>query len=372
VTSPLAAQNSLETRLKELERLGLARPASVLITEYLAALTAESIVDAETAERVASAYHRSRYDVVDSGDLEVREAETRLEKVAATLAAMSDDARRQLADRVLSRLTPMTADTSQPPAVVAAQTSAMQTGLEPRSTRIGAELAIRPAQDLASFPEMDPVSDSKLRTATGNRGMRIRSLSLETAALLVLALIFAGYFFRHGVDRAIDGNKAERSASGRNHVGAADIWRRDDFWAANLRKRAQADAAKKRDESARLTYELLLLSAPNDPGALNDLAWLYLTSEEAAVRDSKRGLELALRALAISRTPAILDTAAEAHFQAGHAAEAVKLEQEALHAIPGFPGSDYTQFRTLLTRQLQKFQSAEKSSPSAMPHSPSS
>jgi len=350
----------------------LARPASVLVTEYLAALTAESVVDAETAERVAAAYHRSRYGIVDPGDLDMREVVTRLEKVAAALAAMSDDDRHKLADRVRSRLQPITTDTSLPPALMAAQTSPMQTGLLPRSTMNGNELATGPSPDFGLFPDMDSISASKSKTATGRRGVRIRSLPLETAALVVLALIFAGYFLRHGVDRAIDRNEAEKSASGRNHVSARDVWRRDDYWAANLRRRAQAEATKKSDRSARLAYELLLSYAPQDAGALNDLAWLYLTSDEAAVRDSKRGLELAQRALAISRTPAILDTAAEAHFQAGETSEAVKLEQEALHAIPGFPGSEYRQFRTLLERQLEKFQSAEKSASSAMTPSPGS
>ena len=366
MTSPPAAQNSLETCFRELESLGLSRPASVLVTEYLAALAAENVVDPETAERVAAAYHRSRYGVVDPGDLEVREAGTRLEKVAAALAAMSDDARHELADRIRRRLQPITTDISLPPAFIAEQTSATQSGLEPQSPMFGNAFATGPSQDLGLFSDLGSIADSKSKTATSRRGVRIRSLPLETAALLVLALIFAGYFFRHGVDRAIDRNGAESPASGRNHLSARDVWKRDDYWAANLRRRAQAEATRKSDRSARLAYELLLSYAPQDAGALNDLAWLYLTSDEAAVRDSKRGLELALRALTISRTPAILDTAAEAHFQAGQAAEAVKLEQEALHAIPGFPGSEYNQFRTLLERQLEKFQSAEKSASSAM------
>jgi hypothetical protein len=232
VTSPLAAQNSLEKCLRELERLGLARPASVLITEYLAALAAESVVDAETAERVAAAYHRSRYGVVDPVDLEVREAGTRLENIAAAIAAMSDDARYKLADRIRSRLQPITTDTSPPPALIAAQTSVMQTGLGPRSTMIGNELATGPSQDFGLLPDVDSILTSNSKTATGRRGARTRSLPLETEALVVLALIFAGYFLRHGVDRAIDRNEADKAASGRNHVSASDVWRRDDYWAA--------------------------------------------------------------------------------------------------------------------------------------------
>ena len=131
----------------------------------------------------------------------------------------------------------------------------------------------------------------------------------------------------------------------------------------------QTEAARKHDQSARLAYELLLSDVPRDAGALNDLAWLYLTSDDPAVRDSKRGLELALRALAISRAPAILDTAAEARFQAGQADEAVKLEQEALETLPRFAGFEDKRFWTLLQRQLEKFQNAAKSAHSGMPPS---
>jgi len=372
VILPPAPQNALETSLRELERLGLARPASVLVTEYLAALTAEGVVDAETAERVAAAYHRSRYGTLDPDDLEVREAVTRLEKVAAALAAMSDEARHDLAGRMQSRLQPATTDLSRPPALPAAHTSTTQTGLEPRSTVIGNALATGPSQDFDLFPDMDSVSASKSKTATGRRGVRTRSLPLETATLIVVVLVFAGYFLRHGIDRAIDRNEAEKPASGGKHPLARDVWRNDGMWATNLVQRARAEAARKHDRSARLAYELLLSYAPHDAGALNDLAWLYLTSDDAAVRDSKRGLELGLQALAIRRTPEVLDTAAEGYFQAGQAAEAVKLERDALHAIGRSSGSDYEKFRTLLERQLEKFQNAEKTDHSAVPPVPAS
>ena len=58
---PPAAQDALATSLEEFERLGLVRPASVLVTEYLEALTAERVIDAETASRIVAAYHRLRY-----------------------------------------------------------------------------------------------------------------------------------------------------------------------------------------------------------------------------------------------------------------------------------------------------------------------
>lgn len=370
MTSPPAAQNALAMCLGELERLGLARPASALVTEYLAALAAENVVDAETAARVAAAYHRLSYGTVESGDLGVGEAVERLEAVTAVIAAMPDATRQDLAERFRSRLQPAMPGEAPLPAPEAAKTSATQTGLEWRSIAVGSELALDLSNDLDSFPRDGSDLASKAKTATGRHNVRIRSLPLETATLVVVALVVAGYALRNGIDQAIGGREA--AASGRSPVMAKDVWRHEDYWANNLRRRAQTEAARKRDQSARLAFELLLSDVPHDAGALNDLAWLYLTCDDPAVRDSKRGLTLALRALAISRAPAILDTAAEARFQAGEAGEAVKLEKQALATLPRFAGFEDKTFRTLLQRQLEKFQNAAKSAPSAPPHGPAS
>jgi tetratricopeptide (TPR) repeat protein len=369
VTSPTAAENALATGLEKLEQLGLARPASALVTEYLAALTAENVVDAETAARVAATYHRLRYGAVDPGDLDVREAVARLEEAAKAVAAMPDAARHDLAERIGSRLLPATAGET-PPA--AAQASVSHTRLDWGTIAIGKELVADLSNDADSFPDEDADSAFKSKAPKRRRDVRIRSWPLETVTLVMVGLILIGYVFRHGIDQAIGPNAAEAPASGRSQVIAQDVWRHDDYWAANLRRRAQMEAAQKRDRTARLAYELLLSGVPRNAGTLNDLAWLYLTSDEPAVRDPKRGLELALRALAISRQPAILDTAAEARFQAGQTDEAVKLEQEALESLPRYFGFDDKQFRTLLQRQLDKFQHGTKPAHSAVPPAPAS
>jgi tetratricopeptide (TPR) repeat protein len=368
VTSPTAAENALATGLEKMERLGLARPASALVTEYLAALAAENVVDAETAARVAAAYHRLRYGTVDPGDLDVREAVARLEEAAKAVAAMPDAARHELNERIGSRLSPSTAGAT--PA--AAQPSVPHTRLNGGAFAVGKELAADLSNDADSFPDEDSDSAIKSKAPKRRRDIGVRSWPLETVTLVVVGLIFIGYIFRHGIDEAIGPNAAEATASGRLQVIARDVWKHDDYWAANLRHRARTEAAQKRDRTARLAYELLLSDVPRDAGALNDLAWLYLTSDEPAVRNPKRGLELALRALAISRQPSILDTAAEARFQAGQTDEAVKLEQEALESLPRYFGFDDKQFRTLLRRQLDKFQNGTKPVPSAVPPAPAS
>jgi hypothetical protein len=100
---------------------------------------------------------------------------------------------------------------------------------------------------------------------------------------------------------------------------------------------------------------------PRDSVALNNLAWLYLTTSDSSLRNPQRGLELALRAVELSRAPQILDTAAEARFQTGEPAEAVKLEQEAIDTLPRFAGFEDKRFTELLQQHLETFQNAATS-----------
>ncbi len=94
------AQNGFERGLAALAQLGLVRPANVLLAEYLAALTAEEILDATTAERLSAVYNRVRYSAVSADDPELQEAVATLESVAARLTAWSADERRQVVRRV--------------------------------------------------------------------------------------------------------------------------------------------------------------------------------------------------------------------------------------------------------------------------------
>jgi tetratricopeptide (TPR) repeat protein len=73
---------------------------------------------------------------------------------------------------------------------------------------------------------------------------------------------------------------------------------------------------------------------PNDAQAQRNLAWIFATCPEPALRDGARAVELAEHALAIERdkTPLLLRTLAAAHAEAGEFARAIAVGSEALQA----------------------------------------
>jgi hypothetical protein len=90
-------QTDLERGLNDLETLGLIRPSNVLLAEYLGALTAEDIMDVATAATISAAYNRARYSAVSDDDPQLREAVEALDRVAAGVAVMPAQSRKELA-----------------------------------------------------------------------------------------------------------------------------------------------------------------------------------------------------------------------------------------------------------------------------------
>jgi Zn-dependent protease with chaperone function len=79
---------------------------------------------------------------------------------------------------------------------------------------------------------------------------------------------------------------------------------------------------------------------PEDPDALNNLAYILATSKESAYLQPERALSLAGRAAAISPEPYVLDTLAEAYHASGRNKEALEAAERALKAAGG-DRSDY-------------------------------
>jgi Zn-dependent protease with chaperone function len=100
-------------------------------------------------------------------------------------------------------------------------------------------------------------------------------------------------------------------------------------------------------EKAKEVYERILALDPDRPVSLNNLAWLLATSDDPRLRDPKRALVLAKRAVSIERMPVYLDTLAEAYFANGYRQEAVKTMREAL--------SKAKKNRDYYEKQLRKF-----------------
>jgi Zn-dependent protease with chaperone function len=77
-------------------------------------------------------------------------------------------------------------------------------------------------------------------------------------------------------------------------------------------------------------YETALSIQPDSAAALNNLAWSLLTAPEEDLRDERRALPLARRAVSLQRTAPFLDTLAEAYYQTGDPERAVQVIEEAI------------------------------------------
>ncbi|MEN8246153.1 MAG: M48 family metalloprotease, partial [Thermodesulfobacteriota bacterium] len=96
-------------------------------------------------------------------------------------------------------------------------------------------------------------------------------------------------------------------------------------------------------------YEQAINLSKNNSRALNNLAWLYATTNQPGLSDPVRALELAERAVFIEQAPHIFDTLAECYFVNGRVAEAIQASQQAL-ARADMKGNYYEE-------QLRRFES---------------
>ncbi|MCD6352727.1 MAG: M48 family metalloprotease, partial [Proteobacteria bacterium] len=91
---------------------------------------------------------------------------------------------------------------------------------------------------------------------------------------------------------------------------------------------------KKEYHRAEPVYQQIIQVSPDNVAALNNLAWLYATSEDAEIRDKKRALTLAQKAAELKKEPCILDTLAEAYFINGKSEEALQAIEAAIALQP--------------------------------------
>jgi tetratricopeptide (TPR) repeat protein len=95
---------------------------------------------------------------------------------------------------------------------------------------------------------------------------------------------------------------------------------------------------------------------PNDPSALNNLAWLLATCPKGEVRDGRKAVEHATRACELTgwREPHPLDTLAAAHAECGDFEEAAKWEIKAV-----ILGASDNAFQQQARRRLKLYQSGK-------------
>jgi tetratricopeptide (TPR) repeat protein len=78
--------------------------------------------------------------------------------------------------------------------------------------------------------------------------------------------------------------------------------------------------------------EAIASSAPDSAPLLNELAWLFATHPDAALRDGRRAVQLSERACALTerKQPVLLATAAAAYAEIGKFPEAIATAKDAL------------------------------------------
>ena len=94
-------------------------------------------------------------------------------------------------------------------------------------------------------------------------------------------------------------------------------------------------AKKKMDAQAFEAYGKALALEPANPEIMNNLAWLYLTTEDPGLRNPIRALTLASTAAVMQPKGFVLDTLATAYWANGFTAEAVAAEKQAAVTDPG-------------------------------------
>ncbi len=82
-------------------------------------------------------------------------------------------------------------------------------------------------------------------------------------------------------------------------------------------------------------YQRALELNPDSGGTHNNLAWLLATSEDPRIRNGRRAVGHALRAVELGRTGGWMDTLAAAYAESGDFDAAVAAEDEALQLVGG-------------------------------------
>jgi tetratricopeptide (TPR) repeat protein len=347
-TTP-ALHNGLDVALEKLEKLGLTRPPNVLLAEYLAALTAAELLDSQPAAKVSDAFNRLRYSVVPEEDPEFREAVIALDAVAERVRAMSPEDRDRVCQIVLSRLplpgaerVPHSRDAS-PEGTVAAPSSGGPAATE--------------GSNESNIDGLFAASGSRTRAVTTmpRNGLRPRlpRVPLEVCAIIALVVFFGGYFSRDAADKVLKSVSSDSPNPGL----IRDVWVTPETWVETVRLRGIDEMHNHNLRTSRLALELVLACSDADANTLNTLAWIYLFPDEDGVTNPQRSLQLVNRAIEIERSPAYLDTAAEAYFQLGKLPEALRLQREALVRIDNVSGNRLWRD---LSERLKKFEDAER------------
>lgn len=157
-------------------------------------------------------------------------------------------------------------------------------------------------------------------------------------ALLVAALLTMGTF--SGV-RLFAGDDGRQTATAALHLTPEDraLLERHRLSAAQAssvyRRLGDLLVGRLREREGLLSYERSLALNPENVEAINNLAWLLITSRDLALRDPERALPLALQAASASPGGSVYDTLAEVYWANGMTDLALDAEAKAERLDPG-------------------------------------
>ncbi len=364
---PELAANATVLRgpLQDLEALGLHRPATLSLGQYLRVLVDQGLLPAEPTEAYLLAYQAVRY-----GGKEIPTEQ--LEQVADRLRDelerwdQTDKKITQLQNQLQKLPVPAPVPTS--PARLRQRRGVPVVDIKGRPKRPEPQADV----DQVKAPTVRPGRLAKTwrRWAENLRSLGQRRLGRRwrrTALIGLLwsvAMIWLGYWLEPHIDQLrqrIRSRFAEptqapvdmnaRFLKMRQHAAAHP----DDlvYW----NRLAYAASHYGRDIVSIVAHRYLIARKPQDARLLNNLAWLHCTARDPFARDPVQALALAERAYAIDQAPYITDTLAEAAFQNGDVKRAIALEEDALARTKGKKG--------FYRRQLAKFRRRAKSATAA-------
>lgn len=138
----------------------------------------------------------------------------------------------------------------------------------------------------------------------------------------------SSYWYNLGIAYEGAGNKPQSAEAYRKAAELGDA--KAQYFVGSLYENGSENLPK---DTAQAVYWFTKAVAQNDPEALNDVAWIYVTSSDPAIHNPTLGLEYARRVIEIEKdhpNPSYLDTLAEACYANGLNEEAVKTEQQAI------------------------------------------
>lgn len=326
---PSNPREALQQPLRAMESLGLHRPPSITLNDFLKLFVANGLLDARAVQRYLEVYHIVRFGAPDEQPARIEDA---MEALLHGIEALREGHPGRLREAQALLQTPA------PDPVLCGNADITRTSSEPGEEAENVQPSAAGAAGRVSFSGGD-ASSPYLAAILGRQRLLF---GIGIALLWSLTMVWIGYCQKPRIDNVVararywlnDDAVPRPNAGGRlqqlrdNAVrspGKLPVWLELANVAAEARQYGDAVIA----------YEHVLARAPDNAEVLNGLAWLLCVADDPMARDPVRALALAERAYTLDKAPHITDTLAEAAFQNGDVDRAIALEEDALARATG-------------------------------------